>query len=54
MINPVKMVAKVVTKEWDHRYFRLRKGNLYWYVNERSREAQNKVSLVKIDDIVSH
>ncbi len=39
MINPVKMVAKAVHNEWDHRYFRLKKGNLYWYLNERSREA---------------
>lgn len=39
MINPVKMVAKTIVSEWDHRFFRLKKGNLYWYLNERSREA---------------
>jgi hypothetical protein len=35
-------------------FVRLRKGYIYWYLNERSREAQNKLDLSKVDDIVSH
>lgn len=36
------------------RFVRLRKGYLYWYLNERSREAQNKLDLTKVDDVISH
>ena len=50
MVNPVKGLVK----NWDHRYIRLKKGFMYWYLNERSREAQNKLDLSKIDDVVPH
>lgn len=36
------------TNSWDKRYFRIKNGVLYWYVNERSRTCQNKI---KIEDM---
>lgn len=59
-LNPMKMVVGVVNtmnqmiKDWDQRYFRLRKGHLYWYLNDRSREAQNKLDLKLVDDVLPH
>lgn len=40
--------------EWEQRYFRIRKGFIYWYSNERARESNGKLDISKIEDIVSH
>jgi len=48
--NPIKNLVK----NWDHRYVRIRKGHLFWYINSRSREAQNKLDLNKVDDVIAH
>lgn len=39
--------------QYDSRYFRLKKGKLYWYINESSREAQNKIDLHQVDEVQS-
>lgn len=36
------------------RYFRIKNGVLYWYLNERSRESQNKIKLADVEDIFPH
>lgn len=38
---------------WDHRWFKLFKGKLFWYINQRSMEAQNKIDLIKADEIIA-
>lgn len=40
-----KKPPKAYKKFWEKRYFRLRNGILYWYKNEKSTEAQNKIVL---------
>lgn len=45
---------KQLVKNWDYRYVRIRKGFMYWYINQKSREAQNKMDLSKIDDVIPH
>lgn len=36
------------------RYFRIKNGVLYWYLNERSRESQNKLKISDIEAISIH
>ena len=36
------------------RYFRIKNGVLYWYLNERSRESQNKIKLADVEEIFHH
>jgi len=38
----------------EKRYFRIKNGVLYWYLNERSRESQNKINFIDIDEILMH
>ena len=35
---------------WDSRYFRIKNGILYWYLNERSRTCQNKLKIEEIEE----
>ncbi|CAD8175519.1 unnamed protein product [Paramecium pentaurelia] len=39
-------------KGWDYRYVRIRKGYMYWYINANSREAQNKINLQSVDEVI--
>ncbi|CAD8107610.1 unnamed protein product [Paramecium sonneborni] len=41
-------------KGWDYRYVRIRKGQMYWYINANSREAQNKINLQNIDEVIAN
>ncbi|CAK91004.1 unnamed protein product (macronuclear) [Paramecium tetraurelia] len=41
---------KLVTK-WDHRYVRIRKGYIYWYVDEKSWKCQNKLNVQDILEV---
>ncbi|CAD8194073.1 unnamed protein product [Paramecium octaurelia] len=41
---------KLVTK-WDHRYVRIRKGYIYWYVDEKSWKSQNKLNVQDILEV---
>ncbi|CAD8207552.1 unnamed protein product [Paramecium octaurelia] len=43
---------KPKSKAWDYRYVRIRKGFIYWYINSNSREAQNKISLQNVDEVI--
>ncbi|CAD8111062.1 unnamed protein product [Paramecium primaurelia] len=45
---------KPKSKAWDYRYIRIRKGFMYWYINSNSREAQNKINLQNVDEIISN
>lgn len=38
------------TNSWDKRYFRIKNGVLYWYLNERSRTCQNKLSIEDFEE----
>lgn len=40
--------------DWELRYFRIRKGYLYWYANERARESNGKFDLSKVEDLLAH
>lgn len=40
--------------KWEKRYVRIKNGVLYWYVNERSRECQNKIMIADIEDVFPH
>ena len=37
----------------DKRYFRIKNGVLYWYLNERSRESQNKINFSDVDEVLT-
>jgi len=41
-------------RRWQTRYFNLKKGNLYWYIDNKSSEAQNFFHLKEIQKIHSH
>ena len=45
-----KKPPKAYKKFWEKRFFRLRKAVLYWYKNETSTEAQNKIDLSEVSD----
>ena len=46
----MKKPPKAYKKFWEKRFFRLRNGVLYWYKNESSIEAQNKIILSEATD----
>ena len=46
----MKKPPKAYKKFWEKRFFRLRNGVLYWYKNESSIEAQNKMILSEATD----
>lgn len=46
----MKKPPKSYKKFWEKRYFRLRNGVLFWYKNEQSTEAQNKIILSEAQD----
>lgn len=61
MVNPMKQMVKQIEKginlldlAWERKYFRIRNGSVWIYVNERARESQGKIDLTKIEDIVAH
>ena len=41
------------TKAWEKRYFAIKNGKLYWYNNERAREALNHLDLKNVHDCVA-
>ncbi|CAK57824.1 unnamed protein product (macronuclear) [Paramecium tetraurelia] len=43
---------KPKSKAWDYRFVRIRKGFMYWYINSNSREAQNKINLQSVDEVI--
>ncbi|CAD8118152.1 unnamed protein product [Paramecium sonneborni] len=43
---------KPKSKAWDYRFVRIRKGFMYWYINSNSREAQNKINLLNVDEVI--
>ena len=45
MINKKNLV---VDYRWQTRYFSIKNDKLYWYKNQRSREAQNSLKIVDI------
>lgn len=49
-----KKPPKAYKKFWEKRYFRLRNGILYWYKNEKSTEAQNKIVLAQAQECFAY
>jgi len=41
------------TKAWEKRYFAIKNGKLYWYNNDRAREALNYLDLKNVHDCVA-
>jgi len=41
------------TKAWEKRYFAIKNGKLYWYNNDRAREALNHLDLKNVHDCVA-
>jgi len=39
---------------WQERYFQLKNGFLYWYKDDKSREAQNFISLIDCKKVTGH
>lgn len=50
----MKKPPKAYKKFWEKRFFRLRNGVLYWYKNETSIEAQNKIILSEASDCFTY
>jgi hypothetical protein len=49
-----KKPPKAYKKFWEKRYFRIGNGVLYWYKNEKSTEAQNKMILSQAQDCFTY
>ena len=47
------MYKKSHTK-WQKRYFQLKNGNLYWFIDKKSSIIQNKISIKDTEKVVSH
>ena len=47
------MYKKSHTK-WQRRYFQLKNGNLYWFIDKKSSIIQNKISIKDTEKVVSH
>lgn len=50
----LKKPPKAYKKFWEKRFFRLRNGVLFWYKNENSTEAQNKITLCEASDCFTY
>lgn len=46
-----KAKQQKLVKKWDHRYVRIRKGYIYWYVDEKSWKCQNKLNVQDILEV---
>ncbi|CAD8127401.1 unnamed protein product [Paramecium sonneborni] len=42
---------KLMSK-WDYRYVRIRKGYIYWYLEEKSYKCQNKLNIQNVIEVV--
>ena len=49
--DTIEMVADNIDKKRSKRYFRIKKGHLYWYIKEDSDKAQNSMDIRNIKQI---
>uniref|UniRef100_A0A7S3KKK7 PH domain-containing protein n=1 Tax=Euplotes crassus TaxID=5936 RepID=A0A7S3KKK7_EUPCR len=49
--DTISIVADNVNRQRTKRYFRIKKGHLYWYTKEDSDKAQNDVDIKKIEQL---
>ena len=49
--DTIEMVADNIDKKRSKRYFRIKKGHLYWYTKEDSDKAQNDLDIKKIEQL---
>jgi len=49
--DTIHLVTDKIDKKRSRRYFRIKKGHLYWYTKEESDKAQNSLNIRKIEQI---